>query len=85
MSKSLVKAVQRAKIVKGNTCVWCGVEKLIIQPNLKCLELKSLMWQFLSKQQHLFYLSTINEFMLISCIVYAVIAKSARLSNIFVT
>ena len=47
MSKSLVKAVFRAKIVKGHgsgvvwcgVCVWC-VEKLIIQPNLKCLELK---------------------------------------------
>ena len=46
MSKSLFKAVQRAKIVKGNGCgvCVCGVcvcvEKLIIQPNLKCLELK---------------------------------------------
>ena len=44
MSKSLVKAVYRAKIVKGHGCgVWCvvcGVEKLIIQLQLKCLELE---------------------------------------------
>ena len=40
MSKSLVKTVFRAKIVKGYGSGVVCVEKLIIQPNLKCLELK---------------------------------------------